>query len=235
MAADSQQPIDTPGTSGELGRRQVRQVYLLTYSQADLSMVPTRMAFSEKVLESFRNAHVGVRQWACSIEEHQDEGHHFHMAVKLDGLHRWVAVKNYLSTHFGIVCHFSSLHSSYYTAWKYVTKDDKQYIESEGHPNLVNPVDGRQARAARSTGSYSPAFDEPEAKKRKKKLSAYDVSQIILAEGIRTRVELLAFANTQKAEGKTDLAEFIVNRGAKCVAETIEVNVITRLHFHCEG
>ncbi|KAJ8021670.1 hypothetical protein HOLleu_38942 [Holothuria leucospilota] len=146
MSAYSQDFTETPGTSAELGRRQVRQVYLITYSQADHDKVPTRLSFAEKGVESFRHAHIEVRQWACSLEKHQKQGHHFHMAVKLEGLHRWLAVKNDLSAQYGLTCHFSSLHSSYYTAWKYVTNEDTENIQSEGHPNLVNPADGRQAQ-----------------------------------------------------------------------------------------
>ena len=131
-------------------------------------------AFAEKVLASFRNANIEVRQWVCCLEAHQDGGQHFHMAIKLGGLHRWIAVKNYLAQKHGIVCHVSGLHSSYYTTWK-------------------------------------------------KRLSAYDVSRIIMAQGITSQVELLAFADQQLGEGKTDLAQFVFNRGAKCVAETMKV------------
>ena len=38
---------------------------------------------------------------------------------------------------------------------------------------------------------------------------------------MRNRTELLAFSNQQRQEGKTDLAEFIVNRGKKVVNEVI--------------
>lgn len=39
----------------------------------------------------------------------------------------------------------------------------------------------------------------------------------------RARIELLALANSQKKEGKTDLAEFIANRGYKVVDEAIRI------------
>ena len=35
--------------------------------------------------------------------------------------------------------------------------------------------------------------------------------RIIVRKGIKTRTELLAYANKQKLEGKSDVAEFIVN------------------------
>ena len=54
-------------------------------------------------------------------------------------------------------------------------------------------------------------------------LSVFDVSQIAIDKGIKTRTELLALANAQKKEGKTDLAEFITNRGYKAVDEAITI------------
>ena len=42
-----------------------------------------------------------------------------------------------------------------------------------------------------------------------------------MEKGIRSREELLIFAKDQKDEGKRDIAEFIVNRGSKVVAEVI--------------
>ena len=54
-----------------------------------------------------------------------------------------------------------------------------------------------------------------------KRLSASDVSEIVVEKKVKTSTELLALANNQKLEGKTDLAEFVVNCGIKVVDETI--------------
>ncbi|KAJ7350171.1 hypothetical protein OS493_038043, partial [Desmophyllum pertusum] len=50
-----------------------------------------------------------------------------------------------------------------------------------------------------------------------------EVSQIAVERGIKTRLELVAFANVQKREGKTDLAEFIANHGGKAVEEALSI------------
>lgn len=47
------------------------------------------------------------------------------------------------------------------------------------------------------------------------------MSTIVVSKQIKSRTELLALASAQKAKGKTDLAEFIVNRGTKVVEEVI--------------
>ena len=57
--------------------------------------------------------------------------------------------------------------------------------------------------------------------KKRKRLSAYQVAEIVLRKRLQNRTELLAFSNQQRQEGKTDLAEFIVNRGKKAVNEVI--------------
>ena len=50
--------------------------------------------------------------------------------------------------------------------------------------------------------------------KKRKRMSPFELSQIIVENGITTRAELLAFADEQSGEGKTDIAEFVVNRGS---------------------
>ena len=54
----------------ELGVREVRRVYLITYSQADTTKVSSRQCF-EIVLEAFQLRRVSnestVQQWACCL------------------------------------------------------------------------------------------------------------------------------------------------------------------------
>ena len=77
-----------------LSLRQVRSVYLLTYSQADVFVVPTWEEFARVVLDSFKNAdpcsHCKVVQWVCSQELHRDGGIHNHMAIS--ARRRWLKV-----------------------------------------------------------------------------------------------------------------------------------------------
>ena len=59
--------------------------------------------------------------------------------------------------------------------------------------------------------------------KRKKTLTVFEVSQIAVKKGIKKCLQLVALASQQKREGKTDLAKFIANRGAKAVEEALSV------------
>ena len=160
-------------------------------------------------------------QWVCSREEHSAGGTHYHMAVKLSHARRWLRVRNYLDDNYGIQVNFSANHSNYYSAWKYTTKEDSEYFESPSHPDLANsrPLTSQASQAkVEKNGSVTKS-----SRKRKNKLSIYQVSQIAVAKGIKSRLELLVLASGQKKEGKEDLAEFIANRGNKVVDEAIKV------------
>ena len=70
-----------------LESRQQCIVYLITYSRADLSKVPTRQIFADMVVEAFEQLAVArVTQWVVSQENHHDEMAtpiitHYHMAL----------------------------------------------------------------------------------------------------------------------------------------------------------
>ena len=69
---------------GNLGVREVRRVYLKTYSQTDTTKVPSRERFAEIVSERFQSRNVSdlaVEQWAFRLEHHRAGGVHFHMAI----------------------------------------------------------------------------------------------------------------------------------------------------------
>ena len=235
----------------EIDSRTVRQVYLITYSQANQARFPTRESFVEAVLFSFNGTPAKVVQWCCCLERHAVTGIHYHMAVKLNKNQRWLQSKKSLLEKFGISVHFSAIHANCYSAWQYVTKEDSGFIQSLGHPDLSNYHPPRTilasvANHSRRRKKKSLALDEvvgdtlcdnDEAelesvdkgehfvnseKRKKKRMSSYELSEIVVAKRIKTRTELLALAREQKLEGKTDIAEFIINRGSKVVAEILE-------------
>ena len=45
-------------------------------------------------------------------------------------------MRNYLDEKCGIQVNFSDNHSSYYTAYQYVTKEDHEALHSPGYPDL---------------------------------------------------------------------------------------------------
>ena len=225
--------------------QQVRSVYLLTYSKADLGIFPDRESFATAVCEAVAKCEgpkAKIIQWACCQESHKRRGKHCHLAVKLDKIKRWLPILQYLKDKRNVYVHLSNRHINYYTAWLYVTKEDENFVQSSGYPDLTNAgpprtMSASQARVKRQQldlqesdtdsasgeeASTSKGAAKPSAKRRRsQRLSAFEVSNIVISKEIKTRIELLALASAQKAEGKTDLAEFIVNRGSKVVEEVI--------------
>ena len=99
---------------------------------------PTRRAFAECVIDAFRQTGSGVLQWVCCRERHRHNGQHYHMAVKLKRIRRLIFAKQYLKDRCGITVNFSNSHDNYYSAWKYVTKEDEEVLQSAGHSHLWN-------------------------------------------------------------------------------------------------
>ena len=112
--------------SEKLDPRTPRRSYLVTYSQADLVRFPTRKHFGKIIKASFNagSAKVKVSQWACCLEDHENNGKHYHVAIKLSGVKRWKKVKDELVKNHGIVVNFSDKHDNYYSAYKYICKSD---------------------------------------------------------------------------------------------------------------
>ena len=55
-----------------LSESAVRQVHLVTYSQADLEKFPSRRSFAEAVVCSFNGANANILQWVCCREPHKN-------------------------------------------------------------------------------------------------------------------------------------------------------------------
>lgn len=202
----------------QLAAREVRSVYLVTYSQADITRF-TKNVFAQVVKDKFEENHVRVVHWVCCRELHRDAGYHFHLAIKLNKIKRWLSVKQCIQEEQGIVLHFSSNHRDYYSAWDYVRKYG-DYVESEGHPDLLSAGLPRTTRALEARRKRRG--DAHSSQGKKPKLTNLIVSDAILQNKIKTSTELLALANIQKKSGKTDLASFILNKGIKKIQELID-------------
>ncbi|KAK2559142.1 hypothetical protein P5673_018267 [Acropora cervicornis] len=125
------------------------------------------------------------------------------MALKLDRCRRWLCSKKFLKEQHSISVHFSDLHYNYYSAWKYVAKEDEHVPESNDHPDLWNSKAPKTSTACKSDddlhedsseAAEKKSADEKERKSKKRK---------------------------KRLEGKCDSAEFIVNRGPRVVAEVL--------------
>ena len=117
--------------------------------------------------------------------------YHYHMALKLAKRGR-----NYLDEKFGVQVNFSDNHNSYYTASRYVTKEDRKALHSSGHPDLTDAVPRTEA-AITSRKRKAKDKGKGQGKKRSQRserLSVYDVCQIVQHKGITSRLELVCLA-----------------------------------------
>lgn len=210
-----------------------RMVYLITYSRADVVKFPSRESFSEAVLQAWQSFGVTVAQWVACIEGHHntDADHdnelnqyHFHMAVKLGKRSRWYQVRKYLEDHFDIKVNFSDSHNTYYSAYRYVTKEDNEALHSTGHPDLTDGAPKTEsAIASKKRNAKDKATNKKSKKRKADRLTVYDVCQLVQAKSITSRLELVRLAVAQNKEGKSSLSEFIANRGSKAVDEAISL------------
>ena len=72
------------------------------------------------------------------------------------------------------------------------------YLQSENHPDPTNASALSMSSASRAISTDGPADVHSgltQCKKAGKSLTIYDVSQIAVEKGIRTRLQLLAYAN----------------------------------------
>ena len=229
-------------TQSSLGPRVARRTYLITYSQINKDIFPSRESFGNCVSEYFDSGSgkVQVEHWVVCKENHKDGGEHYHMAIKLSGPKRWLSVKNKIYNNHGVSVHFSESHDNYYSAYKYLLKTDNNVFKSSNHPNLDeigSPVTKKCIQTYRNkrksinsekhkyadTVVDNGACKEKKSKNRKiMSLSNLEVADFLLTHKIRTSKQLFAVANEQKNEGKKELANFVLSRSSKCLNELIE-------------
>lgn len=211
--------------------QQRRQTYLITYSQADIEVVPTREHFAKIWVEAF-GGESAVKHWSACKESHRDGNPHYHLAIKLENRTRFVDIKNRFDLKYPKVkCHFREFHTSYEDAFDYIRKEDEDYIESENHPYLLNRPRTAAATASKMNksrmddGSDDEDSEQDEPRKRgrydggrrgKEKLDEIAVYELITRQNVRTNDELLLQARLQYDEGKEDLLRLVMRMpGAK--------------------
>ena len=120
---------------------------------------------------------------------------------------RWLKAGKYLDDKFVIKVNFSDSHNTYYSAYKYVTKEDEEPYHSQGHPDLGDEPKTEKA-IEKSKRKVNERRSNTGAKRRRKdRLSIYDVMELIQSKSIKSRLELVCLAVTQLLEGNKFIAE----------------------------
>ena len=199
------------------GRRQ----YLITYSQLDENKFPTRESFGTMIEREFNrgDSKVKVSHWACCREPHEQEGHHYHCAVKLNGQKKWYMVRENIKQIYDIDIDFSDKHDYYLSAYNYVVKDDPDYVLSEGHPNLDNAkspqtkkcIAASKRKSSVDCSDSSAASPSVSHVRKRLRLTKPEVGAFIRKHDIHTYEELLMTADDRLEEGLSDLSDFVYN------------------------
>eukprot|EP00111_Clytia_hemisphaerica_P018865 TCONS_00055769-protein len=186
-----------------------RSVYLVTYSQADRQKCESAEKFAEIITAAFENCK--VLQWASSEESHSEGGFHYHLALKFDRVKRWKKVRDFIQQRYDICVNFSNSHENYYSAYTYVIKEGS-YVLSQNHPVYTgSPKTGKASRKRKEGRSES---DESSAScsRSRRSITVLDVHEMIVKQNVKTDDELCRQASREKADGKVDLAEFILKK-----------------------
>ena len=76
--------------STSVNPRAHRKVYLITYSQTNRVLYPTRESFGLDIVQAFSQglSKIKMLHWACCLKSHQHGGDHYHVPVKLSGMEK---------------------------------------------------------------------------------------------------------------------------------------------------
>ena len=195
-----------------------RQVYLITYSQADILKVQSRKQFAAFVCEEFKSEDQIVEHWVVSNGFHRQKGIHYHLAIKLKKQRRFNQRRQNLKKGYDIDLDFKQWYDNYYAGYTYVTKFDTHFVTSENHPVLNNAPSTSKATSSKrglafeETGTTNSVSAKRQKTYKSPSLKNENVGEIIRQNNIKTRKQLCSFAKKQAREGKTDLIAYLYKR-----------------------
>ena len=116
--------------------------------------------------------------------------------------------------------HFSDKHYNYYTAFKYINKNDENVYTSQGHRNLKEIGMPQTIIKIQKRKQNSEQQNEQNSKNKKTcRLSNWDVSEFMAENNIKSETELFAIADEQKKTGKKDLANSVLSCSMKALSD----------------
>ena len=128
---------------------------------------------------------------SCCRETHKDGGSHYHCALKLTSVKKWVSVKERIQKNHNISVHFSDSHDSHLSAYRYLCKEDENVAHSADHPNLTDaksPATKKSisANKRKSTTTNTPADTTNTGKAKKRlRLSNQDTAMFVRNNNIK--------------------------------------------------
>ena len=202
-----------------------KRLYLITYSQLDENIFPTRESFGNMLEREFNRGKgkAKVEYWACCREAHAEGGDHYHCALKLSAVKKWIKVRQNIEDIYNIRVNISENgdDSCYVRAYRYITKCDENVAHSDNHPNLANAkspatkhcIDANNAKRRRAdeVGEPSTSQERSSSARKKLRLTMPEVGMFIRDHNITSYEELLATADERFQAGLSDLSDFVYN------------------------
>ena len=195
-----------------------KRVFIVTYSQADMAIFPTRRSFGMACVAAFGGGHV-VKYFTASKEAHKAGGWHYHVAMLLDQSMRWKSARNFLRETYGVTVNFSVAsedHPFYDGAYAYVTKEDKGYyhghvlLKHPKHSELLEAATNKRRLIAQKANAVSgknakvrkmaKTAELKEKKVKEKRPDRLDQLDFIVENNITDDNELLAAVQTRRNE-----------------------------------
>ena len=151
------------------------------------------------------------------------------MAIKISGSKRWnLVIKRKLQEKHGIVVNFSTSHEQYYYAFRYVIKEDQEYVKIANHPPLEDmgsPQTKKCVREMCKRATMRKSGSGASVTNNSNKVSwlgKFKVSQFILRENVRDLEHLHSIANRRSLDGNNDLAKFCFTQNRKSIDDLFE-------------
>ena len=177
--------------------KDARQLYLITYSQADAVKVPSHARFAEMVCAEFNRDTNVVQSWVCGAEiHHKNQGFHYHLALKLLKSRRFRQVKINLANKYGVNVRFTDWHTTWEDCVSYVLKQDKLHaVMAPGETGVTNGQPGTSAAIKQRMQNARTASDQGaqggvEEKKKRVRLDELDLHKLFVEKNIKNDDDL---------------------------------------------
>ena len=217
----------------ELLENKPLRVYLVTYSQIDPKIFPTRLSFGAAVVQAFGANHVDY--FVVSKEPHLHGGYHYHVGIKLSTGMRWHSARKYLKDEFNVNVNFATSGKMYAGAYRYATKSDHSFFQGpvlKAHPEDLSIISKTFEQAANANQTFvensrkrrqeRESSNTPAKKQKGERLKKGDVAIFCVRNKIHTENDAMRIATERRDTGDRALYDFLISMSRKSRTELVQ-------------
>ena len=160
-------------------------------------------------------------QWCCTDENHKEGGMHYHMAMKLKRVTSWIGSEKYLKERHGIPVVMTTTTVPGVTSQKVTKVMKKVKVTRTWKTMECQKLAKPKKQWRKMVGKGGPRGSTEMERRLKKRLTAFELSQVMLPKKIKTMTVLQALANKHKRR-KTRPNAILLSRSRKVVTELLE-------------